>query len=234
MILKFPSDFPFNIFFLKTKGSLLSEFQSHLSQLSEVLEIAQKLIIERCLIHGLPHAIDDKKPLWIRIFWSFLLFISLGIYFYFLFLISWRFWNNPDISLNFNRRPLRELPFPAVTICTPIVTPYNGSEISSFTEGTGSFSSDLVDYIANLQWCNKEATIKALNISKTQIKDIVKIVNKSQLSLDEILFKCSYRTKLIDCSKIFTRILTENGFCFTFNMQVEKFKFNVFLKIFKN
>lgn len=185
-----------------------------------MLEIARELIIDRCLIHGLPHIVDRKKSLWIRIFWSFLLFLSLLLYFYFLFLIYDKLWINPDIPLNFGHRPINELPFPAVTICSPIYPHEEIKAIRTVLDNPDKFPHELANYAANAHWCEKDYVLEALEkLKDVKNLNVLKMMSDFQPKLEDFLVNCTYGNKPIECSKLFVRVLTVYGYCFTYNMQ---------------
>lgn len=133
----------------------------------------------------------------------------------------------PKISRNFGYRHLSDLPFPATTICSPIFSrdPVNlnlTKFLYEYTEDNpGNFTVEQQNILAaNTQWCNTKYVLEVLNASKERTEhDIIKVMKKTQMTLDEFMFGCQYRRENFDCSKLFTRVLTHLGFCFTYNMQ---------------
>lgn len=120
---------------------------------------------------------------------------------------------------------MHEMPFPAVTICSPTFSHDTSVNFTEFLENPGNFAAELV---ANAHWCDDmKSTLKALNASRDRSdKDILKIMSDSQLKLNQLLFDCSYRAKPVECSKLFTRVLTDFGYCFTYNLQDHHAIFN--------
>lgn len=48
--------------------------------------------------------------------------------------------------------------------------------------------------------------------------DIVQLLDKISPSVDEVFSICFFRGLKVDCGKIFKKILTDAGFCYTFNI----------------
>jgi hypothetical protein len=49
--------------------------------------------------------------------------------------------------------------------------------------------------------------------------NVVKLLNESSLKSSELFVSCYLRNYMVECPKIFTRVLTDHGFCYTFNMK---------------
>ena len=85
-------------------------------------------------IHGIKFITDKSNNKFIRIFWtvSFLMsiagfcFYANGVY------LKWN--QNPDIALKIKWKSVREIPFPAVTICLPLFAKSNSLKMSSFVD----------------------------------------------------------------------------------------------------
>lgn len=124
---------------------------------------------------------------------------------------------------------MHELPFPSTTICNSIFSrDLNVNFKKIMNENPANYTVDQQNILAaNTQWCDTKSTLEALNASQHRSdKNILKIMSDSQFKLDEFMFGCSYRSKPIACSKLFTRVLTDFGYCFTYNMQDHHALFN--------
>lgn len=119
---------------------------------------------------------------------------------------------------------MHELAFPAVTICSPTFSQNSSVDFSESLENAEHVTAELT---ANAQWCDIKSTLKALNASHDKSnKNILEIMSKSQIKLNQFMSECRYRDEKADCSKLFTRVLTEFGYCFAYNMQDHKAIFN--------
>ena len=173
------------------------------------------MTIERYTFHALPLILNTKKHWFSRLFWLILLLISFSFYIYYLRLIFIKFKLKPEISVIHQSLSTSELPFPAITICPSFYKLQNDLN-SDFDE----LSKDQKIVVAvNSQWCSPQESLENLkNLNFDNDLDVVKIMRESQPELSEIFVNCTRNSLSIDCSEIFTRVLTENGFCFTYNM----------------
>jgi acid-sensing ion channel, other len=180
------------------------------------------------------HTSESKQS---RITWLFvylLYFILIGFY---VFNIFTRYQVEPEFSYEFSQIPIQELPFPAVTICHPLFSRYlvinlknvlkNPSIVKNYTTWEHTlFASNVQACIPELgpkidklcPFAEPQKTVKAL---KRTFKSIDEAVNM-QGNWRDCLFNWHYTS----CSKIMNYVLTDFGFCFSFNLDAFPRLFN--------
>lgn len=73
---------------------------------------------------------------------------------------------------------------------------------------------------ATIQICAPNAAKTALNYTQNRTeKNIVKLLEQSAFDLDEIFLACIYKSVYGDCKKFFNKVITDDGICYSFNMQ---------------
>lgn len=152
--------------------------------------------------------------------------ISLAGIGYFAFQLYKKWALTPDISVEVKETPEHEIPFPAITICSPVfaksqLANYNVYMTDIANHREVSLSSSEQNYLAaNTHWCAPNVGGYVLENSKNRTEtNVVKLLNESSLTSSELFVSCYLRNYMVECPKIFTRTLTDNGFCYTFNMK---------------
>ena len=168
--------------------------------------------------------ITFKTPL--RLFWAASLIVSFGFSGFFLYSAFYKWYFTPDIGTRKETLNIRELPFPAITICPQTKAKI---EFISFRNTYKTYwenfwlhasDADSARFEALLHICEPELTFNIqLNETKPLESDeIVKILKEISYSVDESMMFCKFRSKLRDCSTLFKEILTPYGVCYTMNM----------------
>lgn len=181
-------------------------------------------IFENLTIHGIRHVFNENGSKFLKLFWSLALIIStIGF-----FVNSYRLFNKlqfkPDINVR-NRHVFTSLtPFPAITICTPLFArPHLVDFITSLRSLRTGKPLDLTEtqqnYLAsNLHACNPVIGRLAKSYTSNRTNDdVVKLLNESSLEIDETFLTCVYNEMHNDCLYMLNRIITDHGFCYTFN-----------------
>ncbi|KAG5680507.1 hypothetical protein PVAND_010014 [Polypedilum vanderplanki] len=164
-----------------------------------------------------------------RIFYTFS-FICTTLAFLFYVYRAYKKWKIiPDIVIRKNQKFLGEIPFPAVTICSPVFSRpellyypnYSSDTLKSNIKVLAKITPNEANYyISNMQACNPSytAVIEVIKTIQTR-NNTVELLNESFLSVDEVFAMCHYAAKLTECKRLFNRVLTDRGFCYSFNMQ---------------
>lgn len=205
----------------------------------------QKSISKQCLntyassstIHGIRYIVgEDESQKSFRIFWilAFLAsIVGLGYYAYGVYM-KWSI--EPDIGLTLRMRPMREIPFPAITICSPLFARDEMANFSRFyaeySEKSGKIlpflTPDEQNYLsANIQACTPTSASMIVKscMNRTE-KNISKLLRESSLDVPELFAACRFKKNYIKCEKILNRVLTNNGYCYSLNMQSYQTIFN--------
>lgn len=192
---------------------------------------------EETSIHGVKYVLDSSLKSSSRIFWIFVFLTTIsgcG----FIAIQSYTKLNIiPEIDTDISQRELQDIPFPAITVCAPVYEKNFTINFQKFMRDTRSNKYILRENItkqeeniilANLHWCMSRqlvhVTKKTFNL-KHEV-EIVNFMNISQLDVDELFTNCQYQGKSEKCSKIFNRVLTDFGFCYTFNFHLFHSVFN--------
>ncbi|KAG5676491.1 hypothetical protein PVAND_006322 [Polypedilum vanderplanki] len=181
-------------------------------------------------IHGVRYIVGgDNQNRSIRIFWIcafFLSIIGLGYYAYGVYM-KWSI--NPDIGLTIRMRPMREIPFPAITICSPLFARDSLANYSNYYAEFTSKSGKIIPFLkpeeqnylaANIQACSPTSSSMVMKgCANRSDKNFPKLLRESSLDVSELFAACRFKKNYMKCEKILNRVLTNNGYCYTLNMQ---------------
>ncbi|KAG5680506.1 hypothetical protein PVAND_010013 [Polypedilum vanderplanki] len=173
--------------------------------------------------------VDKNSGIVTRIFYAISFIFTTAAFFFYVYR-SYEKWKiEPDIAVRQNQIFVSEIPFPAVTICSPVFARseilayknYSSTNIAIHPEVLDNLNSTIANYlIANQHACNPYYVAVSEKIEKLRTeRNIVKLLNESFLNVDEVLSTCAFGSRLINCKQIFNRVLTDRGFCYSFNMQ---------------
>ncbi|CRK87601.1 CLUMA_CG001397, isoform A [Clunio marinus] len=193
-------------------------------------------------IHGLQY-LGERRRHWVeRVFWVVALVISV-IGCSIMINRVYKKWNTSPVIVSFAEKstPVWQIPFPAVTICPE--TKALKKHID-FTEGFTMKLHNNTDNLTIDQLKNLEAVaqicdphlLKDLPInSGLEANEIVPLLKSITMPLNETTLFCKWRNTVLPCTDYFTEILTEEGFCYTFNIldASELFKEDVLADDFK-
>ena len=116
-----------------------------------------------------------------------------------------------------------EIPFPAVTICSETKASKKKFDFSKLSTQNLTLE-EKIKLNALRQVCDL-SEFKNDDKPIEGIKDVISQLE--QLSPQMMFNRCSYGSqKLFDCKKLFYKVVTDEGICFTFNMLDEKDLFN--------
>lgn len=198
--------------------------------------VAREVFKEFCdssTIHGLKYLRTSsvhEKVMWIIIFTVSISFCA--------FQISniWKRWNQDPVIVSFNENliPIIQIPFPAVTICHQVKTRkelFNYGTIQDKIEAHGVYFPDLSDF--DLQQFQLLATTCLKDHTSYEIQNLLNMfdddysepITQSFVSelgpmINETLRSCIgvLEAKRWECQEGFGRLVTEDGFCYTFNL----------------
>ncbi|XP_046649312.1 pickpocket protein 28-like [Daphnia pulicaria] len=183
---------------------------------------------ENTSIHGLKHIFEDGSLFFERVIWS-LVFLS-GICFSGYFCLQmWQKWEQSPLltSVETHLYPLKNIPFPAVTICN--VNKVSGRKLNDAISGNPKFKGvsyaklqTTLRYMTKLDraFNNEEELLKlsryyeALNITAL---DLFKVLKRTAPSCTDLVLDCSWLGLSEPCMQYFTFLPTDDGMCCTFN-----------------
>jgi amiloride-sensitive sodium channel len=189
-------------------------------------------------VQGIKAIAGNESSRFARIFWA--ISIILATFFFSLYVsdayVKWRV--EPDILVRVNQKNIKEIPFPALSLRTPLFArDYYANSIKFAKElfryrtkkgDKPNMTATEASYLmANFHACHPAFPSDILTVLPNRTEsNIVKLLNESSLQTDEALFGCAYRQEEVQCSKMFNRILTDRGFYYAFNMLGHKSIYN--------
>ncbi|KAL1122228.1 hypothetical protein AAG570_003633 [Ranatra chinensis] len=111
--------------------------------------------------------------------------------------------------------PVWKSAFPAITICSQIKfsSPKFNFTQAAWTTKTKSEKEELVDASV---LCDQHVIITDQDKEDSTL-DMHNFIREAAHSFDEVLYSCSWKNELTNCSTLFKPTFTEEGLCFTFN-----------------
>lgn len=186
--------------------------------------------IDRLSVHGVRFIFNRNGTKFSRSFWMVAMLVSLAGLGYNFHLLYLKLTQTPDINVRVKQKFTHDIPFPAITVCNPLfardslVRYYNISKHWRADTGVNVVTAlNLSDveqqYLeSNIQACDTNAAILHKRQVTKHDRNVVKLLNESSLQLSEAIINCHYRDVKINCSTCFNRVLTDRGYCFSFNM----------------
>jgi amiloride-sensitive sodium channel len=184
---------------------------------------------EMNLSTGFRAIINNRTNYFSKIFWAIafmtsaigLLIPTIGVF--------RKFNSEPEFGIKVSQKPLKNLPYPAITICSPVFAKDNDvnyRKAGKFFDMTGkNLTTQQKNYFAaNYQVCNPTDELGDYEMvtgflhNRTDF-NVPKLVRESSLKIDDLMLMCGINGVPFVCNKHFTRVFTNRGFCFTFNMQ---------------
>lgn len=162
----------------------------------------------------------------LKIFRIFAYFISIsGLIFYMYGNLIFYF--EPNIGLTEKIKRSRDIPLPAITICSPLVLRSNLSNLMEFYKATKEERLKRNYSLIDKSYLAIEGELCAPSLMGSMIEELIgnikfdflKLLRDGAPSIDESFALCTEIYDSIKCSQILKRILTDLGRCFTFNMQ---------------
>lgn len=169
----------------------------------------------------------SNQCLMTRALWILTYITSFSLFSYYTFGIFTKWWITPDISINIRNIPSHNIPFPAVTFCTPYVLPerlLNYTDFLSryyFEKKPRKYSSKQLDLLEILlKICNPNFVLKQyVKLNKRNGKYLLRALNESRYSELNVYQFCAVESTVFDCDRMFNVVPTSNGLCYSFNMQ---------------
>lgn len=189
-------------------------------------------------VPGAQYIFSKKSGFFQKIFWTVAILASVGGLCYYMTVLYYK-WNiAPDIATKSKIRASSDIPFPAVTICSsyfPIrfqhepVNPVSKMiEYVRQQKNASHFTKDEINsYPLLVHLCGpleKAHQLKDLFRNREQINYVRHLMTMRSISEFKM---CSFQSKFTACPFIFNLVLTEYGYCHSFNMQGFTTIFNV-------
>lgn len=183
-------------------------------------------------IHGFKFIFDSSRDKYLRICWTLIFLSSLTGFAFYVYQISIKWKKSPEIISIEKGRALDDFLAPALTFCPNVFARNYLANYSEIMHEKNYSESTCKILFANIQRTKNVLGNKIFSscLGYPNI-DTVKELNKSSFEAHEIFGKClinlNHKEKFqIDCKNILSRILTDIGFCFSFNLQSFETIFN--------
>ncbi|XP_017783361.1 PREDICTED: pickpocket protein 28-like [Nicrophorus vespilloides] len=163
-------------------------------------------------LHGLKYVGDENISTTERLFWLLAFISAICFSTYFITSLYTKF-NNSPVIISFSPTPvtLDTIPFPAITICNVnIATKMSAERILNFGS---EVDKRLLSDMCNLNNSFSNETDEDTADWKTVRKFIIKINQRC----DEMFKICRWENKDIDCKFFINSVLTDEGYCCSFN-----------------
>jgi amiloride-sensitive sodium channel len=210
--------------------------KSHSVSVIQVLSMQAsllKLITQESSIHGFRHITDGRRNNISKFFWFCFASASIGLLFLSGYNLYVKFQVEPEIGLRVNQKAMNELPYPAVTICSPLFARDNlVNATKAFDAYRAKIPIELNSreqnyFAANSHGCAPQLMKFFVESCKNRTDfNTMKLIKESSLGVDEMLKSCNFRGAPWPCARLFARSLTDYGYCFTYNMQNHNDIFN--------
>lgn len=196
-------------------------------------------------IHGVRYIFNSKFHKSIRIYWTIFFLLSTCGLFFFAYGLYYKWSEYPDFGLKVKWRPIREVPYPGITICSPVFARNNLANFNEVMRSLQVKGENFTEFLKIRIKITDFAGSKPLNLSISQqnflsagtqacnpnlsesihrvIRNASNSLNIAQLlyemtpSVSQVFSICWFQRRKIDCEEIFTKVLTDFGYCFAFN-----------------
>ena len=187
----------------------------------------------RTSIHGIQYLGDGEGHWFEKVFWMIVFVISFSGCSY-LIKETYDKWLTSPVIVSFEERstPVWKIPFPAVTICSETKAQSDLVNISKLFAETRNCRDDHCEYPdisdddikkleALYQVCDyhfEPNRFRLTSTAKLAGDECLKQLENITMPQDEMFTACRWRgERMTDCQK-FTKVITEEGICYTFNM----------------
>jgi acid-sensing ion channel, other len=176
-------------------------------------------------VHGVKY-LGERRRHWIeRAFWVIAFFISVVGCSIMIHKV-YNKWQLSPVIVSFAEKstPVWQIPFPAVTICPE--TKALKKHID-FTKGYGQMQPNATKNMTEAELRNLEAVaqvcdlhlLKDIPINSTlEPEEIVPLLKNMSIPLNESTLFCRWRNEMVLCDTFFSEVITEEGYCYTFNV----------------
>ncbi|XP_070496595.1 pickpocket protein 28-like [Chironomus tepperi] len=188
-------------------------------------------------IHGIRYIADSNSHKSVRIFWLIIFLLSIIGFSFYVYGVYSKWMLAPDIGITANLKPIREIPFPAVTICSPMNIKnefanfnkvYNELNINGTINAEELINDKQKMISAIVQSCDPNlSTFFTKIIKQSASQDLIDHLIRGSFKSEEAFFRCYLNSNFKkNCSEMFNRIVTDDGICYSYNMQGYNTLFN--------
>lgn len=193
-----------------------------MTRIKELSSIMELYAIESS-IHGIKYFGNRKYSKIVRIFWFLVFFLSMAGLSYYATEVYKKWFIDPDITVNTKLQNVRQIAFPAFTVCPMRKIRKEFQDVEQVKIDKKTFSTEQRQYLEALlhlqvgyyNWPNFEEFLVNATLDSNQIIDMIMTTS---YEVDESLFRCFKQEEIpFDCAQKYRKVLTSEGYCFTFN-----------------
>ncbi|EDW80549.1 uncharacterized protein Dwil_GK11507 [Drosophila willistoni] len=186
-------------------------------------------------IHGVQYLGEHPRPIREKVFWL-CVFVASIYCCSTLINNAYTKWTETPVIVSFAEKstPVWNIPFPAVTICSEtkrILKPKgNGTSYRSLYNQFNEYMqqsrifkpenitpSELEEFRTLLHVCNSQIVDQDMPLIAGDDLDYLNVLERMLPPFERYFFYCRWLSRFNECDKFFTKTLTEEGICYTFN-----------------
>lgn len=181
-------------------------------------------------VHGVRYLGEGRRHWSERIFWVIAILISLGGCSLMIFKIYEK-WQTSPVIVSFAEKstPVWQIPFPAVTICPETKSVKKSLDFSKVYRAMTNMT-DLLSFddLSEEEKRNIEAVAQVCDLHLFRTVDnwknilnpneIISVLRNVSVNQNSSALYCKWRNEMEFCDSLFSDIITEEGFCRTFNI----------------
>lgn len=172
-------------------------------------------------IHGIKYIGAKELPWTERILWLIVIFLSL----FFCAMLTFQIFkkiqtNSMIIGFSEKDNSVYEIPFPAVTICPEIKTrsyKLNYTDLYLKYIKGNNLPENPIEFSSLLEICKKTPKFKNFTNTRYSLDEYVNSLQEIGPEFKETITECGWLGEKEDCNQMLTKVLTEEGICYTFN-----------------
>ncbi|CAO1407458.1 unnamed protein product [Diamesa serratosioi] len=175
---------------------------------------------KECSIHGVKYLTERHNSWCVKIFWIIALILSFTSCFY-LIIKTYNKWQSNPVIVTFEEKstPVWKIPFPAVTICPE--NKYNKHSFKIDDLLHDEFVELSTDHFTKInalyQICN-HYPLPVYQLNTDLLANCSNIFNDIAIDFNDTFQTCVWIGFDSYCEKMFHKLLTDEGICWTFNM----------------
>lgn len=158
----------------------------------------------------------------VKIMWSSICLLVLSGLGFYIFEIIRKYQIDPPITEEIGQILKRDIPFPAITVCSPYFGRNHSVDLLKFLKNPNQTltAEEQSEFAANIQACAPYlGSTLSDSFALADNTQIIEILKSKFSSYAEALTSCGVGGFEARCDDVFSYVLTDHGFCFTFNLE---------------
>lgn len=144
------------------------------------MSLPTKSLLSESSIHGLRFMSDSAQKKFVRFFWLLAFVTSIAGMSYYAKGIIYKWINQPDVGHFTRSLPIRDVPFPAITICSPLTIKSEHADYEKFTR-VRKANGSLDEVFSSEEQKKLSALIQACRVMETSLVGVKLKENPSEI-----------------------------------------------------